>query len=196
MRETSSETIVNYIERYVSLNESEKLDFISSFTEVRIKKRQFIVQPGYTARHRNYVLEGSFRAFAVGEKGEEYTMQLAIPDWWITDYNSYIFEKPATMFVVAMEDSCILQLGHAREWELKASSHKFETFFRILAERTAAWFQRRIISAHSLTAEERYNEFLEKYPLLAQQIPQYALASYLGMTTEFLSKIRNNKVRK
>jgi hypothetical protein len=65
-----------------------------------------------------------------------------------------------------------------------------------MAERSAAFHQRRIISNLTRTAEERYNDFLEKYPLMAQRIPQYALASYLRMTTNFLSRIRNNKVKK
>ena len=100
------------------------------------------------------------------------------------------------MFVVALEDSIILQLAHEKEQELKAANPKFETFFRIMAERTAAFFQRRIISSLTLTAEQRYDDFLEKYPLLVNRMPQYAIASYLGMTTEFLSKIRNKKVKK
>lgn len=193
---TSNERILQYIGRYVSLNEEEGLQFVSSFKEIRIKKRQIMIQPGFTTRHRNYVLQGSFRGYVTGDAGEEHTIQLAIEDWWISDYNSYVFQKPATMFVVAMEDSTVLQLGYEKEQELKRSNHKFETFFRIMAESSGAFFQRRIISAHTLTAEERYNEFLERYPLLAQRIPQYALASYLGMTTEFLSKIRNNKMKK
>ena len=193
---TSNKIILQYIGRYVSLNEEEGLQFVSSFKEMRIKKRQIIIQPGFIAKHRNYVLQGSFRGYVIGDVGEEHTIQLAIEDWWISDYNSYVFQKPATMFVVALEDSTILQIGYEKEQELKRSNQKFETFFRIMAESSGAFFQRRIISAHTLTAEERYNEFLERYPLLAQRIPQYALASYLGMTTEFLSKIRNNKMKK
>ena len=100
------------------------------------------------------------------------------------------------MFVVALEDSIILELTYEKEKELKKSNHKFETFFRVMAERSGAFFQKRIISSLTLTAEQRYNEFLETYPSVVQRLPQYAIASYLGMTTEFLSKIRNKKVRR
>jgi CRP-like cAMP-binding protein len=100
------------------------------------------------------------------------------------------------MFIVALEDSTILQIDFEVEQRLKASDHQFETFFRVGAERTAAFHQRRVISALTLSAEERYEEFLKTYPDVAQRLPQYAIASYLGMTTEFLSKIRHDKVRK
>ena len=130
------------------------------------------------------------------DEGQEHTITFAIDDWWITDYNSYIFQQPATMFVVALEDSIILQLDYEKEQELKLQNHKFETFFRIMAERGLAAQQRRIISNLTQTAEERYETFSNKYPQIVQRVPQYALASYLGMTTEFLSRIRNKRVSK
>jgi CRP-like cAMP-binding protein len=100
------------------------------------------------------------------------------------------------MFVVAIEDSTILQIDYEKEQELKQLNHKFESFFRIVAERGLASQQRRIISNLTQTAEERFENFASKYPQIVQRIPQYALASYLGMTTEFLSRIRNKRVAK
>ena len=188
--------IAAYIDKFVKLTEEEKELFSSCFKEVKIKKRQFIVQPNFIAKHRQYVLKGAFRAYVVADEGQEHTLTFAIDDWWITDYNSYIFQQPATMFVVALEDSIILQLDYEKEQELKLQNHKFETFFRIVAERGLASQQRRIISHLTQTAEERYENFLNKYPQIVQRVPQYALASYLGMTTEFLSRIRNKRVSK
>jgi CRP-like cAMP-binding protein len=188
--------IISYIDKFVKLTEDEKELFGSSFEEVKIKKRQFIVQPSFTTKCRHYVLKGAFRAYVVADEGQDYTINFAIEDWWITDYNSYIFQQPATMFVIALEDSVILQIDYDKEKELKASNHKFESFFRIIAERGLAFQQRRIISNLTHTAEERYENFISKYPQVVQRVPQYALASYLGMTTEFLSRIRNKRVSK
>ncbi len=188
--------IIAYIEKFVTLTEEEKVLFSSCFKEVKIKKRQFIVQPNFVAKHRHYVLKGAFRAYVVADKGQDHTITFAIDDWWITDYNSYIFQQPATMFVVALEDSTILQIDFEKEAELKKTSHKFESFFRIMAERGLASLQRRIISNLTQTAEERYETFVSKYPQIIQRVPQYSLASYLGMTTEFLSRIRNKKAKK
>jgi CRP-like cAMP-binding protein len=154
------------------------------------------VQPEFVAKHRSYVLQGALRAYVIDEKGDDHTIQFAIEDWWITDYNSYIYQQPATMFVVALEDSVVLQIDHACEQKLKASNYKYETLFRMMAEKSAAFFARRIISGLTQNAEQRYAEFLEKYPRVAERLPQYVLASYLNMTTEFLSRIRNNKVKK
>ncbi|HEY8915979.1 MAG TPA: Crp/Fnr family transcriptional regulator [Chitinophaga sp.] len=167
---------------------------ISRFRLKKVKRKQFIIQPEYVAKHRNYVVQGALRAYVTDENGIDNTIQFAVEDWWITDYNSYIYQQPATMFVTAIEDSLILQLDFESEKMLKAANHKFETIFRIMAERTAAFQQRRIISALTRTAKERYQDFADRYPLVLNRLPQYALASYLGMSTEFLSKIRNNKV--
>lgn len=191
-----TEKIIEYIEKFVKLTNEERQQIGHCFKEVKIKKRQFIVQPNFTTKHRNYVYKGAFRAYVVGDGGQDHTINFAIDDWWITDYNSYIFQQPATMFVVALEDSIILQIDYEAEQELKRQNHKFETFFRIIAERGLAFQQRRIISNLIHTAEERYENYVSKYPQIVQRVPQYALASFLGMTTEFLSRIRNKRVTK
>ena len=188
--------IIDYIQKIVALTPEEAEQFAASFREVHIKKRQFIVQPDFTARYRTFILQGAFRAYVVADEGQDHTITFAVEDWWITDYNSYIYQQPATMFVVALEDSTVLQIDFEKEKALKKANHKFETFFRIMAERGLSFHQRRIISNLTQTAEERYNNFIEKYPQVVQRVPQYALASYLGMTAEFLSRIRNKKVPK
>jgi CRP-like cAMP-binding protein len=190
------EPFIEHIQKKVFLTEEELAEFLAAFKIKQIKRKQFVIQPEFIARHRYYVLKGAFRGYVIDEKGEDHTIQLAVEDWWISDYNSYIFQRPATMFVVALEDSTVLQIDYENELKLKNARHKFETIFRMMAERTAAFQQRRVISNLTQSAEERYTNFIEAYPLVAQRVPQYTLASYLGMTTEFLSKIRNNKVKK
>lgn len=180
----------------VPLTEEETTEILSYFKEKKIKRKQYIIQPEYVAKSRNYVVQGSFRAFVSDEKGVDHTIQFAVEDWWISDYNSYVNQTPATMFVEALEDSIILQIDYESEKQLKASNHKYETLFRIMAERSASFHQRRIISSLTESAEERYDEFVDKYPDVVLRLPQYALASYLGMTTGFLSKIRNDKLKK
>lgn len=191
----SQQLISNYVTKLVAITHEEGLEFAAAFTPLNVKKRQFIVQPGFTAPSRYLVVKGSLRAYVVADEGQEHTIQLAIEDWWISDYNSYIFQQPAKMFVMAMEDSLLLQLSYQQESRLKAANPKYETFFRILAERSVASMQRRIVSNLTLSAEERYEQFIETYPSVVSRFPQYVIASYLGMTTEFLSKIRNQRLR-
>jgi CRP-like cAMP-binding protein len=188
---TEYEKLIAHFEKYVSLSKDEKERLISSFNLIKVKKRQFIVQPNFVAKHRYFVLKGAFRTYVVSNEGEEHTIQFAIEDWWISDYNSYIFQQPATMFVVALENSTVLQIDYTSEQKLKSSNHTFETIFRMMAERSTAFMQRRIITNLTKSAEERYNEFIEKYPSITNRVPQYTLASYLGFTTEFLSRLRS-----
>lgn len=183
-----------HVQKRLSITEDELTEFCNAFKIVKVKKRQFIVQPEFVAKNRFYVLQGTFRAYVIGDEGQEHTIQFAISDWWISDYNSYIFQQPASMFIVALEDSLILQISHESESALKQQRHVFETFFRILAEGTAAYMARRVITNLTKTAEQRYEIFLERYPDIVTKVPQYALASFLGMTTEYLSKLRNRRV--
>jgi len=183
-----------HVQKRLSITEDELTEFCNAFKIVKVKKRQFIVQPEFVAKNRFYVIQGTFRAYVIGDEGQEHTIQFAISDWWISDYNSYIFQQPASMFIVALEDSLILQISHEAESALKQQRHVFETFFRILAEGTAAYMARRVITNLTKTAEQRYEIFLERYPDIVTKVPQYALASFLGMTTEYLSKLRNRRV--
>lgn len=189
-------SFIENINQKVVLQPDELEVLLSEFKIRKIKKRQFIVQPEFVNKHRTYVLQGAFRAYVVDGKGSEHTIQFAIEDWWIADYNSYVYQTPATMFIVALEDSVILQISYEAEQKLKSSAYNFEKLFRLMAEKSAAFYSRRIVAMLTQNAEERYNDFLEKFPKVVQRLPQYALASYLNMTTEFLSKIRNEKVKK
>jgi CRP-like cAMP-binding protein len=193
---TESQPLAEHIKRRINLTEEEMFKFLSCFKLAKIRKRQFIIQPGFIAHHKNYVLKGAFRAYVVDEKGQDHTIQVSIEDWWITDYNSYLYQKPATMFVEALEESMILQLHYNDEAKLKQENHLFETFFRIMAERSMAHMQRRIITNLTKNAEERYKEYEAQYPEIVQRMPQYVLASYLGMSTEYLSRLRNKRTKK
>nr|WP_246615844.1 Crp/Fnr family transcriptional regulator [Aquimarina litoralis] len=166
------------------------------FSTKIVTKRQFITQPDFVPSHRSFVCTGAMRAYILDDSGNEHTIQFAIENWWITDYNAYIYQRPATMFVMAQENSTLLQISHEKELELKALNPKFETFFRIMAERSTAYMQRRVIERLTLSAEERYQHFLDKYSLMVNRFPQYTIASYIGVTTEFLSRMRKNRLLK
>jgi CRP-like cAMP-binding protein len=192
---TEIQSLQNQLIEKHSFTEKEADFFVSHFTERKVKKRQFIIQPDFIAKYRVYVVQGTFKAYVIGNDGQENTISLAMDGWWISDPNSYIYQQPATMFVEALEDSLILQLDFENEQILKSHSHKFETFFRTVAERGLAFMQRRLIASLTLAAEERYEQFAEKYPDFLQRVPQFAIASYLGMTTQYLSRIRKNQTK-
>jgi CRP-like cAMP-binding protein len=188
--------IKKYVARYIQLNEKEEAFFVSLLRITKVKKKQFIVQPEFTCKYRSYVVKGAMRAYIIDKKAQEHTIAFAIDDWWISDYNSYINQEPATFFVEALEDTLLIQLDYNAEQLLMETIPKFERFFRIITQRSLGFLQKRLLSNLSKPAEERYEEFLEKYPAIANRVPQYTLASYLGFTTVFLSKIRNRRIKR
>ncbi len=180
------------IGRYVELDEDDRQEFIAIIRKAFVKRRQFLAQPGFVCTHQSYVLSGAFRAYLVNNEGIEHTIKFAIEDWFISDFDSFIHQTPASFFVEALEDSTVLQFAHHDLDALCSRNHKYERYFRITAQKAFTFAQKRILSTIAKTAEQRYLEFSEQYPDIVQRVPQYALASYLGMTPEFLSKIRNN----
>jgi CRP-like cAMP-binding protein len=179
------DAIANNISRFVTLDNAD-IDVLTSHLKiVRLKRKQQIVQPDFVCMYRTYVISGALKAYIINPNdGQEHVIGLAIDDWWISDFSSYINREPATFFVEAVEDSFVVQL-----YKLNP---KFERFFRMHAQRTASFLQKRMLSTLTKTAEERFQELSDRYPMFLRKFPQYVIASYLGITTQFLSKIRNH----
>lgn len=190
------EAILKNIARFVELSEEERAYFVSIVKVTKVRKKQYICQPEFVCRYKSYIFEGAVRSYFVDTDGQEHTIALAVEDWWISDFYSYQYQTPGTLFVEALEGATLVQLEFHAEEELLEKYPRFERYFRILSVRSLANLQKRMLSNLSLSAVERYDEYLEKYPAIASRVPQYALASYLGITTEFLSKIRSEKRKK
>jgi CRP-like cAMP-binding protein len=188
--------ILKNIAKHISLDEEEALYFISLLTEKKVAKKQMILKEEQVCKEINFVTSGTLRAFYVDKLGKESTIMFAITDWWITDMFCFINQQPAMLNIEAIEDSVVLQLQKKDLDNLYIKIPKFERFFRIIMQNAYIREQLRVIENLSLSAEERYNIFLEKYPQVVTQITQKQIASYLGITPEFLSTIRKNKTRK
>ena len=184
--------ILQNIARYVSLSDTEKEKLISIIRTTKIKKRQFIDQPGYTCKYRNYVVKGAFRSYFIDNDGKEHTVQIAVEDWFVSDFYSYITQTPDTLYVEALEDSTIQQMTYDDIEGLCKEIHALSEYFRVSTEKAFAFSRKRALSNLSMTAEEKYLELLERYPDIVRRVPQKVIASYLGMTPEFMSKIRKN----
>lgn len=187
--------IINYVSRHIELTEEDIIFYTSLLKIKQVRKKQFIVQPDFVCIYRTYILKGAMRAYLIDNSGQEHTVSLGIEDWWIADFNSFIYQQPATLFVEAMEDSTLIQISYNDEQKLLETLPKFERFYRILTQNGYASLQRRILSDISLNASDRYANFEAKYPQFLARIPQYALASYLGISHERLSRIRSKRVK-
>lgn len=190
------ESIRKYATKYIHLTQVEENYCISLLKITKVKKKQLIIQPGFTCKWMSYVVKGALRTYLIDNNGQEHTIAFAIENWWITDYNSYINQEPATLFVEALEDATLIQMEYNTEQHLLEAIPKLDRFLRIISQRSLGFLQKRMLSNLSKTAEERYIEFTEKYSSIVDRVPQYALASYLGFSAEYLSKIRNRQAKK
>lgn len=177
-------------EKHVSLSDADKQLIASALRLRKVKKGQFIVHEGAVSRCTNFVTQGSVRTYFIDTNGQEHIVQFAIEGWWISDLQSFILQIPATFNVQAIEDSHILELPFENLEKLYQQVPALERYFRIITQRAFVAFQQRIVQNISMDAEARYLAFREKYPKIETRIPQRLVASYLGISAEFLSKIK------
>lgn len=188
--------IISHFNKYLPLDINEQAALTSRLTERKIKRRQFILQEGDTCKYFTYVVQGCFKMYGVDKTGKEHNLLFAAEDNWVADIDSLHKEKPSKLYIEAIEPSTILQLSKGDLWYLYTNYPKFDRNFRVIIEDEFIALQNRLLQTFSATAQERYEIFLEQYPKLSQRLPSTQIASYLGVTPEFLSKIRNERVSK
>lgn len=185
--------MISNIKRYVSLTQEEENAFRAIIRNKTIAKGEYIVRPGEVCTAQTYVTEGALRSYYRHENGSDHTIQFAVEDWFISDFNSYITQTPAQLYVEALEKSTLQQISYTDTEDLCQNHPVFERFFRQVAQKAFAFAQKRVLSAISKTAEERYAELETRYPNIINRVPQYTIASYLGISPEFLSKLKKNR---
>lgn len=191
----NTEPLINYFSNILSLNEDE-MDAVNNVFKVRrIKRRQFILHEGDICDKNTFVIEGCFRMYFVDEKGKEHNIQFAVENWWIGDIGSFHSEEPSKLYIEAIENSIILQIKKQDQLDLFVNHPKFNRIFRVFTENALVAYQRRVLQNISSTAEERYLDFMERYPYFFNRISNVQIASFLGITPEFLSKLRKQIVQ-
>lgn len=182
--------IFKNIKKHITLN-NDDIDYLKSILSIQvISKNNLLVHQGQICRKLFFVEEGSLRAFNMDTKGKESTIMFAIEDWWITDMYSFVNQKPAMLCLETLEKSKIVELNFDAFQELLWKLPKFERFFRILFQNAYVREQVRVLKSISSSTEQRFYQFLEKYPQISDRVSQKQIASYLGVTPEFLSSIK------
>lgn len=186
--------LLDYINRVVTLTEEEELKLSSLISSRKLLKGQYFLQQGDVCKFSGFVISGCTKTFYVDEEGQEHVIMFSIEDWWTSDMGSYITQKPADFNVQCLENTELIQFSYENQQEMMQEIPKLERFFRIIIERAFVASQKRIVRNMSMSAKDRYLFFRNEYPKIEQRIPQYLIASYLGITKEFLSKIKSQLI--
>jgi len=162
----------------------------SVFHKVDVKKGIILLNAGDNVNEQYYILEGCLRSYHIDSHGKEHTVQFGIKDWWISDFIAFFSSEKAIMTIEVIQDATLYRITDKDKEFLYEQIPEIEHFFRIKLEKAFASFQKRILTNLSLTAKERYLSFIKTYPNIEKIIKNYHIASYLGITTESLSRIR------
>ena len=186
--------LFDYIAQYIQLTAEEQALIESKVKIRKFLKGQFVVQNGDVCKYENFVLSGCLKTFYIDNEGQEHIAVFAVENWWTSDMASFLTQTPADYNIQCLENSVLVQIYYGDLEQLYLQVPKLERFFRIIIQKAYTSSQKRIINNFSLPAKERYLKFREQYPQIEQRVPQYMIASYLGITKEFLSKVRSQLI--
>lgn len=181
--------------KHVSLNEEQATTFVSFLRSKKTKKKEVLLHAGKVANDAAFVVSGCFRSFQFDENGHEVILQFAPSNWWITDNYSFISQQPNRTSIDCIEEGEVFLLSREDQIRLFDLVPPFERYFRIISENALVAHQQLVIDNLGLTAQERYAKFCTRYPTLVDKIAQKYIASYIGVTPEFLSKMKAHLLR-
>ena len=188
----SDNSKIKEIFKDLSFSDNEIKIIESVFHKVIYKKWSIILKPDDIVENHYYILEGCLRSYYIDNQGKEHTVQFGVKDWWISDYTAFFSDTKSIMTIEVIQDAILYRLSKSDKEYLYSQIPRIESFFRKKLERAFAAFQKRILSNLSQTATQRYINFIKTYPNIEKNIKNYHIASYLGITTESLSRIRKD----
>lgn len=192
------EPLFTYIEAksQLTLNDADRQLIQENFKIKHLRKRQYLLQEGDVCKYMAFVVKGSGRMFSINDTGQENIIRFAIEGWWLGDYESYNLQTPSLYHIEMLEDSDVLLITRENIQALSAAVAAVDLMIKAIDRKGTIATQKRIHSAISLDAEERYNQLNQTYPEFMLRFPQSMIASYLGITPETLSRIRKKQLRK
>ncbi|HCL84257.1 MAG TPA: cyclic nucleotide-binding protein [Chitinophagaceae bacterium] len=193
--EVSLEPLLAYFDRLIPLDKEEKELVRAKFHPRLFRKKQYVLQEGDLCTQFYFVVRGCLRLYKIDEKGNTHILQFAAENYWINDLGSFHGVKPSVLNIDALEDTVVMQISRDDLISLYIQAPKFDRIFRVLLENSFVRLQERLLQNISSTAEDRYQSFLEIYPHLINRLSQVQIAAYIGITPEFLSRLRNRRTK-
>ncbi|MDR0228157.1 MAG: Crp/Fnr family transcriptional regulator [Flavobacteriaceae bacterium] len=182
--------ILQSIAKHVVLTKEEQKIVLDAFVTARYPAKTILLKEGEVCESSVFVLSGILRHYIINDQATEHTISFAAQGWWVADMYSFLSKKPSNSFIEVLEDSIVMSLSREKQLELFDRIPKMERYFRVLIERSLVANQQRLMDNLSLPAEVRYTRFLERFPEIKYCLPQKQIASYLGVTPEFFSKMK------
>jgi CRP-like cAMP-binding protein len=185
--------LFQHISRLVELTDEEFAFLKTLFIPKKLRRKQYLLQDGDVNKYIAFVDKGLLRIYTVDDKGTEHIVQFALEGWWASDMYSYLTGEASRYNIEALEDSELLLLDQAANERMVEVVPKMERYLRLILQNNYVATHRRLVNSLSQSAEEKYKEFVQRYPAIVQRVPQHMIASYLGITPAFLSRIRGRK---
>ena len=185
--------LINHIRNYIKLDDHQVQIICKYFRQLNLNNKEYLLKNGQVCKSYFFVEKGCARMFFYTNKGIEQITQFALESWWITDYFSFSDQKPSEYSIQTIEKSEILAIDYPSLEKLLEELPLMERYFRIIMQRSLAASQLRIKLLYELSKEELYLHFSSYFPDFVQRVPQYMLASFLGLTPEYLSEVRKKK---
>ncbi|MTI39712.1 Crp/Fnr family transcriptional regulator [Fulvivirga lutimaris] len=182
--------LIENFRQLVPISDQEAEIIKGTFVVKKLNKKELLLSKGDLSNHMRFVADGCLKVYSIGEKDMEHILQFGISGWWINDLYAYLTETPSELFIQAITPSTVLQIHRDRLNKLYDEIPMVDRFFRIKTQHGYVALQNRTIRTMSQTAEERYVKFISDYREMEQQIPQYMIAAFIGVTPEHLSAIR------
>ncbi|EOR94222.1 cAMP-binding protein [Arcticibacter svalbardensis MN12-7] len=186
--------LLNHIKRYVPLQPEEGQFLCERLKPIKLNKKEFLLEPGKICQGNYFVVQGCLRQYFINKKLNEQILHFGIENWWIADQDSLLYQKPSSCYIQAIEESELLLLSESNRIILFNEVPKIESYFRMILQRALVASQHRVELMFTMTEEEIYRHFAARYPDFIQRVPQYMLASYLGFTPQFMSRLRAKKI--
>lgn len=184
------ESINHNVNKSVSFSDAELEIFDNHLQYKIVPKKTYLLQEGEICDFEAYIIKGCIRSYYIDENGFEVVLQFAVEDWWVSDIASFHDKKASKIFIETLEECELLILSNTNKEQLLDAVPKFEKVFRLMVQKNLSATQNRLINTIAKAAPEKYLEFIKLYPTISQRVAQHYIASYLGISAEFLSKIR------